>query len=188
MTERKFKPYNEAGTRWMIRRDIEPVLAIETASFEFPWSEEDFLAALQQRAIIGMVSLDTDTMASMGEDPDDIIHGYMIYQLHKDHFRILNLAVDPKKRRLRAAAGMVKELIRKLSTQRRTHIITEVRAANLDAHLFFKSVGFFATRVAYNCYDDCDDDAYVMEYHHKPLKSEFIPVNRIASKGVRDGN
>ncbi|MEK6238743.1 MAG: ribosomal-protein-alanine N-acetyltransferase RimI, partial [Planctomycetales bacterium] len=42
--------------RWMIRRDMPEVLAIENSSFEFPWSEEDFLRSLQQRNCIGMVA------------------------------------------------------------------------------------------------------------------------------------
>ena len=33
--------------RWMIRRDMPEVLAIEHASFEFPWCEEEFLRVLR---------------------------------------------------------------------------------------------------------------------------------------------
>ena len=42
--------------RWMIRRDMPEVLAIEHASFEFPWCEEEFLRVLRQRNCIGMVA------------------------------------------------------------------------------------------------------------------------------------
>jgi len=41
--------------RWMIRRDMPEVLDIESGSFEFPWSEEDFIRCLRQRNCIGMV-------------------------------------------------------------------------------------------------------------------------------------
>ena len=39
--------------RWMIRRDMPEVLAIEAASFEFPWLEDDFIRCLRQRNCIG---------------------------------------------------------------------------------------------------------------------------------------
>ena len=39
--------------RWMIRRDMPEVLAIEHASFEYPWCEEEFLRVLRQRNCIG---------------------------------------------------------------------------------------------------------------------------------------
>ena len=42
--------------RWMIRRDMSEVLEIEKSSFEFPWSEEDFIRCLRQRNCIGMVA------------------------------------------------------------------------------------------------------------------------------------
>ena len=42
--------------RWMIRRDMADVLAIENASFEFPWLEDDFIRCLRQRNCIGMVA------------------------------------------------------------------------------------------------------------------------------------
>ncbi len=29
--------------RWLIRRDMDEVLAIERSSFQFPWTEEEFL-------------------------------------------------------------------------------------------------------------------------------------------------
>ena len=42
--------------RWMIRRDMPEVLAIEQEAFEFPWSDEDFTRCLRQRNCIGMVA------------------------------------------------------------------------------------------------------------------------------------
>ena len=35
--------------RWMIRRDMPEILAIEDESFEFPWIEGDFIRCLRQR-------------------------------------------------------------------------------------------------------------------------------------------
>ena len=54
--------------RWMIRRDMPAVLEIEGASFEFPWSEEEFIRCLRQRNCIGMVACRNDEVV-----------GFMIY-------------------------------------------------------------------------------------------------------------
>ena len=68
--------------RWMIRRDMPEVLAIEAESFEFPWPEEDFIRCLRGRNFIGMVA-----------EYDDRIVGFMIYELTKKRIEVLNLAV-----------------------------------------------------------------------------------------------
>jgi ribosomal-protein-alanine N-acetyltransferase len=69
--------------RWMIRRDMPEVLAIEASSFEFPWVEEDFIRCLRQRNCIGMVA-----------EHDDRVVGFMIYELNKNRIQVLNFAVD----------------------------------------------------------------------------------------------
>ena len=129
--------------RWMIRRDMPEVLAAEAASFEYAWSEEDFLRCLRQRNCIGMV-------AERGER----VVGFMIYELHKARLHVLNFAVHPSSRRQGVGAQMVAKLAGKLSSHRRTRISLEVRETNLPAQLFFKAQGFKAVRVLRRFYDD----------------------------------
>ncbi len=159
--------------RWMIRRDMEQVLAIEEASFEFPWSEEEFIRCLRQRNCIGMV-------AERGER----VLGFMIYELHKTRLHIMNFAVDPEARRHGVAQQMIEKLIGKLSSQRRTRLSLEVRETNLAAQLFFKEVGFQATSVLRNFYDDSPEDAYLMQYYHRSAEADFLdtdePLHRMA--------
>lgn len=140
--------------RWMIRRDMTEVLQIEDASHDYPWSEEDFLRALRQRNCIGMV-------AELG----DKVVGFMIYELHKSKLHILNFAVHPNLRRRAVGTQMVKKLIGKLSSHRRNAITLEVRERHLDLQLFFRQVGFKATRVIREYFDDSGEDAYLMHYH-----------------------
>ena len=59
---------------------------------------------------------------------------------------------------------MVRRLIDKLSQQRRTEIVLEVRETNLPAQLFFKGAGFRAFRVVRDRYDDTTEDAYAMHF------------------------
>ena len=117
--------------RWMIRRDMPEVLKIENESFEFNWTEEDFLACLRQRNCIGMVA-----------EHDNRVVGFMIYELHKTKLHILNFAVAPAFRRLAVGAQMIEKLINKLSQQRRQEIVLEVRETNLAAQLFYPVPGF----------------------------------------------
>lgn len=158
--------------RWMIRRDMPEVLDIEGNSFEFPWSEEDFIRCLRQRNCIGMVA-----------EFDEQIVGFMIYELHKNQLHILNFAVHPDFHRRGVGATMVDKLIGKLSSQRRNRILLEVRETNLSAQLFFRGLGFRATMVLRDFYDDTTEDAYLMQYRYQPKTAEAAyPVNRISRR------
>ena len=157
--------------RWMIRRDMSEVLAIEQQCFEFPWFEEDFIRCLRQRNCIGMVA-----------EHDDRVVGFMIYELHKNKLHILNFAVHPSARRLGIGGQMVAKLVNKLSTHRRQKISLAVRERNLAAQVFFRSHDFKATRVLRHYYEDSGEDAFQMEYRVGVDYADEVdgPVNRIA--------
>src|SRR5437899_8129134 len=156
--------------RWMIRRDMPEVLKIEHESFEFNWTEDDFLACLRQRNCIGMVA-----------EHENRVVGFMIYELHKTRLHILNFAVAPAFRRLAVGAQMIEKLINKLSQQRRQEIVLEVRETNLSAQLFYHNQGFRAVRVLRSHYADSAEDAYVMQYRFDAEDPEpSTPVNRIS--------
>ncbi len=156
--------------RWMIRRDMPEVLQIEESSFEFPWTESDFVRCLRQRNCIGMVA-----------ELDDQIAGFMIYELEKSRLRLLNFAVAGIWRRQGIGAEMVRKLVGKLSSQRRTRITLEVRETNLAAQLFFKNNGFRAVSVVRDFYEDTTEDAYVMQYRYRVREAEpsSPPENRL---------
>ena len=155
--------------RWMIRRDMPEVLYAEQNSFEFPWSEEDFIRCLRQRNCIGMVA-----------ECEERVVGFMIYELHKSRLHVLNFAVSPKWRRRGVGQQMMEKLVNKLSHQRRNRILLEVRETNLTAQLFFKGVGFKAISVLRDFYEDTTEDAYLMQYHYQAEAAEaYAPVNRI---------
>lgn len=139
--------------RWMIRRDMASVIEIEDRSFEFPWSEEEFIRCLRQRNCIGMVA-----------ESNEQVVGFMIYELHKNRLHILNFAVHPDFRRQRIGGSMVDKLVSKLSYQRRSRIMLEVRETNLAAQLFFKDLGFRAISVLREFYEDSIEDAYLMQF------------------------
>jgi ribosomal-protein-alanine N-acetyltransferase len=153
--------------RWMIRRDMDQVLAIEQSAFEFPWSEEEFVHCLRRRNCIGMVA------EGRADDGSERVLGFMIYELHKTRLHILNFAVSPEARHRGVGSQMIEKLIGKLSSQRRTRLSLEVRETNLNAQLFFKRAGFRATSVLRSFYDDSPEDAYLMQYYHRSAEQEF---------------
>ncbi len=143
--------------RWMIRRDMPEVLRIEAEDFEYPWSEEDFIRCLRGRNCIGMVA-----------EHDERIVGFMVYELNRTRLHLLNLAVVAGEQRRGVGRQMVAKLIGKLSAQRRTRIVLEVRERNLPAQLFFRTLGFRAVSVLRNFYEDTPEDAYLMQYRYRP--------------------
>jgi ribosomal-protein-alanine N-acetyltransferase len=156
--------------RWMIRRDMPDVLRAERASFEYAWTEDDFLRCLRQRNCIGMVA-----------EANDRVVGFMIYELHKSKLHVLNFAVAPEVRRQGIGGQMVSKLIGKLSSHRRTKITLAVRERNLPAQVFFRAHEFKASRVLRNYYEDSGEDAFLMEFRVADEPDEFDgPVNRIA--------
>jgi len=159
--------------RWMIRRDMPEVMRTERASFEYAWTEDDFLRCLRQRNCIGMV-------AEQGER----IAGFMIYELHKTRLHVLNFAVHPAVRRTGIGGLMVGKLIYKLISHRRQTITLAVRERNLTAQMFFRTHGFKATKLLRNYYEASGEDAYQMELR-APAYDLFDrfdggPMNRIA--------
>jgi ribosomal-protein-alanine N-acetyltransferase len=148
--------------RWMIRRDMPAVLSIESESFECPWSEEEFIRCLRQRNCIGMVA-----------ERNEQVVGFMIYELHRNRLHVLNMAVAASERRQAVGRAMVAKLVSKLSYQRRSRIVLEVRETNLAAQLFFREVGFRAISVLRCFYEDSPEDAYLMQYRYRPTVEEL---------------
>ena len=157
--------YDDIQIRWLIRRDMDDVLAIERHSFEFPWTEEEFLCCLRQRNCIGTVA-----------ELDHEIYAYMIYELHKSKFRIVNFAVHKSFHRRGVGSKLIHRLIDKLSQQRRREIVLEIRETNLAGQLFFQQQGFRAVNVLRRHFSDTTEDAYVMQYMLPDVFSGRMPV------------
>lgn len=154
--------------RWMLKEDLETVLKIEHESFEFPWTESEFLACIQRPNCIAMVAVAQEKVV-----------GYMIYEMGPQWFQILNLAVDAEYRRHGVGRVLVQRLVNKLSPRRRHRITLHVRETNLPAQLFFKSLGFRAKAILHDHYPDTAEDAYLMAYE-LATHVTVSPRNRVA--------
>jgi [ribosomal protein S18]-alanine N-acetyltransferase len=140
---------NDCHIRWMIRRDMPEVLAIEEACFAWDaWSEETFFSMLRQRNCIAMLA-----------EHEGRIAGYMVYELHKTRIEIVNFAVAPEFRRRGVGRAMIDKLKAKLSSERRTMLAANVGESNIGGHLFLRAMGFMAKGIEHGFYDD-GADAY----------------------------
>jgi len=143
-----------AQVRWLIRRDLEnEVMPIEEATFEFPWSKEEFIKELRNRNTIGMVC----------EINDEVV-GYMVYELFRNRISVINFAVAEKHRRCGYGSAMIEKLVNKLLPDRRNKITFEVRETNLDMQKFLRAQGFFAVSVLKDHYEDSPEDAYLFQF------------------------
>ena len=152
------KPFS---IRWMIRRDMDEVQAIEEDVFEFPWDEDTFIRTLRQRNCIAMAA-----------KAEERVLAYMVYELRPKRLDLLNLAVMGEVQNMGVGRAMIERLMSKLSPQRRTAISLEVRETNLPAQRFFKRIGFRAVKVLHGEYDDTDEDMYRMELKLSEVKSD----------------
>lgn len=149
--------------RWLIRRDMDEVMAIERSSFGVPWTEGEFLEFLRQQTNIGMVA------ASPAG-----IRGYVLYELHTRRLHIANLAVAADSRRCGIATQMVQRLQDKLSGNRRSKLTLDVSESNTAGQLFFQRRGFWCSCIRPGFFDG--HDAYHMYYQ---LPSELSPQRKL---------
>jgi [ribosomal protein S18]-alanine N-acetyltransferase len=159
------KPTITVHIRWLIRRDLPEVVDIEKQCFEYPWSKEDFLNCLRQRNCIGMVA-----------EYEDRVIGFMVYELSKKSIHISDFAVACKYQLKGIGRQMVDKLKAKLSLQRRNKLLLEIRESNVDAQLFFKHVGFKATNILRDFYEETNEDAYLFQYRYRQDISSDIPI------------
>ena len=168
----------QVRVRWMIRRDMDAVLAIEDQSFEFPWLEEDFIRCLRQRNCIGKVA----TYDDLATESERVV-GFMVFQLRIRCFRLLNFAVAPEFRRQGVGSQMVATLACRLARDRRRRIVSEVRESNLAAQLFFRAIGFRAIGVKRGRYRETAEDAYRFVLRWTPTAAAVNVRCKVRGKG-----
>lgn len=123
--ESSLKERLEVRIRWMIRRDMPEVLAVEDASFKFPWNDDDFIRYLRQRNCIGVVA-EREERGASNEKMEGRIIGTIVYELHERSIHVLDFAVAPDCRRKRVGSQMVEKLLSKLSPSGRQFLSFEV--------------------------------------------------------------
>lgn len=135
--------------RWIISRDLPRVVEIEEWSFSEPWREDEFRHQLRRGTCVGLVA----TL-------DNVVIGFVIYDLIKSSIDIINMAVDPMFRRRGCGRALIDRLVSKLMPQRRRRLTVTVRERNISAAMFFRGCGM-RSRLVRDYYDDEDGIEFV---------------------------
>ena len=131
--------------------DLDAITAIEAASFDDPWSREDFAAAFESPVCEYCVA----------EDEDGVI-GYALFSIVYEDAEIMSIAVDMKKRRGGAGRAMLERIVERAKNAEAETIFLEVRESNGAAISLYESVGFEVVRRIRRYYRRPTEDAIVM--------------------------
>lgn len=135
----------------MTTADVENVIAIERASFRFPWSTRFFLDELQ-----------VDCAHSILAEVDGRIVGYVLFWILAEEVDIHNIAVHPDFRRQGIGRLLLEQVVAAARRQERLRVTLDVRCSNGPAQSLYLSLGFVARGLRKGYYSDNGEDALVM--------------------------
>ena len=135
----------------MTTADIENVIAIERASFQFPWSTRFFLDELQ-----------VDCARSILAEVEGRIVGYVLFWFLPEEVDIHNIAVHPNFRRQGIGRLLLEQVVAAARRQDRVRVTLDVRFSNAPAQNLYRSFGFLTRGVRKGYYSDNGEDALVM--------------------------
>lgn len=135
----------------MTAADIENVIAIERASFQFPWSTRFFLDELQ-----------VDCARSILAEVEGRIVGYVLFWFLPEEVDIHNIAVHPDFRRKGIGRLLLEQVVDSARRQERLRVTLDVRFSNAPAQNLYRSFGFVIRGLRKGYYSDNGEDALVM--------------------------
>lgn len=144
----------------MIHVDRPAVVEIERYNLETKFKEAHIKELLKDNRI-GMIA-----------EVDKKVVGHIFYELYKDHFHILSLAVHPDHRRQGVGRAIIEKMKKKLSGTKRERISIDLRESNLSGQIFLREMGFKCNSIEKGYireYGDSDvltntEDAYLFSY------------------------
>ena len=133
--------------------DLNDIETIERRSYPTPWSRSMFAGELAKPSSISLGAFDPER----GE-----LLGYLIISRYVDAWHVMNVAVAPKHRRKRIAAGLLERLFEVTTGEGRRGYTLEVRVSNDVAIKLYEQAGFKARGVRRGYYTDNREDALIM--------------------------
>ena len=135
--------------------DLPQVVAIERRAFTSPWSLAMFVLELSKPTGICLAA---EIPASAGE-PE--LGGYMICSRYDTVWHLMNISVDPDRRRQGIASALLTSLIERIGDPT-SQLTLEVRPSNEGAIKLYDRFGFRSAGVRRRYYADNGEDAIVM--------------------------
>lgn len=148
-------PSNDRLIRPLRHTDLTQVMAIETASYDFPWSQPIFMDCL--RAGYGCYAMTRD----------DQLEAYAIISSAVDEAHLLNVCVSQAYRGQGLAALMLDHVLADVALRGVDRCFLEVRPSNKPARRLYQAMGFrvIGRRPGYYPAAEGREDAWVMVCH-----------------------
>ncbi len=129
--------------------DLPQVIAIERRSFPTPWSLAMFVLELSKPAGVCLAARHEGQLA-----------GYVICSRFEDVWHVMNISVDPVRRREGIASSLLAEVIGRVGGDAR--LTLEVRPSNTGAIALYERFGFLPAGMRRRYYQDNGEDAVIM--------------------------
>ncbi len=129
--------------------DLPGVLSIERRSFPAPWSLAMFVLELSKPSGVCLAA-----------ETGDGIAGYLVCSRYADVWHLMNVAVDPDRRREGIAERLIEELLDAAGRDGRYTL--EVRVSNHAAIAMYERIGFRRAGRRRRYYSDNGEDAMIM--------------------------
>ena len=148
-TESPSIPGDAIEVRRLSYADLPRVLAIERRSFPAPWSLAMFVLELSKPSGI-----------CLGAGTGEGLAGYLVCSRYADVWHLMNVAVDPDRRREGIADEMIEALL--ATAGRDGRYTLEVRVSNHAAIAMYERLGFRRAGRRRRYYGDNGEDAMIM--------------------------
>ena len=161
-----------SGEGLQIRRltyaDLPELIAIERRAFPTPWSLAMFVLELSKPASVCLAALRGEQMV-----------GFLICSRYDTVWHIMNVAVDPVRRREGIATALLTDLLRRIDGKG-ARFTLEVRESNTGAIVLYERFGFRAAGRRRRYYQDTNEDAVIMWRTRSTLAGGFDDVPNAA--------
>ena len=143
--------------------DLPQVVAIERRAFTTPWSLAMFVLELSKASGVCLAA-----------DVDGELVGYLICSRYDTIWHVMNVAVDPDRRRRGIASALIGALLERVGDD--AQVTLEVRRTNQGAVTLYERFGFRSAGVRRRYYADNGEDAVIMWRTPATLKGTLDDV------------
>ena len=138
------------AVRRLTYSDLPQVVAIERRSFPAPWSLAMFVLELSKPSGICLAA-----------EVDGSLTGYLICSRYETVWHVMNVSVDPDRRREGIATTLLETLFREVRDVH-ARFTLEVRVSNRAAIALYERLGFLGAGLRRRYYQDNGEDAVIM--------------------------
>ena len=140
-------------TRKLSTRDLNEIERIERLSYPTPWSRSMFASEFAKGSSLCLGAY---------EEGGGPLRGYLIVSRYIDAWHVMNLAVDPARRRRGIARRLLEHVFELTADDGRRGYTLEVRVSNTEAIRLYERLGFQPRGVRRGYYTDNREDALIM--------------------------